>query len=143
MVTMNNSENSEQVSNLVSYFIGGICAIISISIAFFIIAIIQKMNFSLSSEVEDGVMLISFLLPFCVFFGVVGVRGIMPSVANQRELMSSLGWRSLAFLLLLIGVIGLIFAHWVTILLPGIMALICLTRDPVIKNKLQAIGIFP
>jgi 4-amino-4-deoxy-L-arabinose transferase-like glycosyltransferase len=130
---MNNSDNSEQVSSLVSYFIGGVSAVISVVIVIFIIGTVKKVDLSVSTEVEDGVMLLSFLLPFCIFFGVVALRGLIPSIANQRELMSVLGWRVLACLLLAIGVIGSIFTHWVTILLPGIIALICIAKDPKIK----------
>lgn len=140
---MNGTDNTETVSKSFGYAVGLVSGVISIALAILSIMLVTKYDSSDPREVKIFIAVLSIIISFVMFFGVIAFRIFISQMTNQRELMSIRGWRLLAIIFLLIGVISTIYGHWVALLLPSAMALFCLCKDRRFIEKLRAIYLIP
>jgi len=140
---MSQTDTTDKVNSYVGYAISLASGVISTALAALAIGIVVK-NYPLDSQ--DGKLFTIFLgviIPFVLFFGAIALRGLNPHVENRKELMSINGWRILATLLLMNGIVAAIYGHWFALVLPGVMALICMMKDRWFIEKLRSIGYLP
>ena len=78
---------------------------------------------------------------FALFFSAIAFQGVTFVFRPRDELMSIRGWRFLALTLALLAGVCAIAFHWVALLVPLIMALICLLKDPMVREWIHVFGI--
>jgi len=138
---MNHTDTSHKIENYVGYTIGLVSAVISVGLAVLTVAIAVRRDPSNSEEEVLFAIIFGIIIPFAIFFGVVALRSLTPNMAKRKELMTINSWRMLAALLLSSGVIGFVYGHWFALVLPGVMAIICMMKDSRFIEKLRSIGL--
>jgi uncharacterized BrkB/YihY/UPF0761 family membrane protein len=82
---------------------------------------------------------LSIVLTFALFFGTMAWRGFA-SVRRTGPALTVRGWRLLAGAFVLVAAVGTI-GHWAGLVLPLLVALLCLYNDPAVARVLQWIGL--
>lgn len=82
---------------------------------------------------------LSVVLTFALFFATMAWRGFA-SIGRTGPALTVRGWRLLAGAFVLVAVVGTI-GHWVGLVLPLVVAGVCLYNDPVMVRVLQWIGL--
>ncbi len=82
---------------------------------------------------------LSVVLTFALFFAAMAWRGYA-SIGRTGPALTVQGWRLLAGVFLLVGVIGAI-GHWAGLVLPLVVAVLCLYNDPAVARVLRGIGL--
>lgn len=123
------------------YVIGIFSAIIGVLFVIGAGYIFSKINYYDSENREKGFLILSFILPFGIFFSTVGIRALNPRIVEGIELISTRSWRILAITNFLVGIICSLLGHWFGIILPGLVGFICLLKDRKFMEWLHSIGI--
>jgi len=140
---MKETDDTEAVNKAASVAVGVVSAVISLALAFLSIVLVTKYDGSDPQKVKNIVILLSIILPFVLFFGVIAILMLSTQVETRRELMSVKGWRLLAMFLFAIGVVGAVYGHWFALVLPSVMALFCLWKDIRFIEMMRAIRLIP
>ena len=85
-----------------------------------------------------GFFPLSIILTFALFFATMAWRGFA-SICGTGPALTVRGWRLLAAVFVLVAVVGTI-GHWAGMVLPLIIAVLCLYNDPAAARVLQWIG---
>ena len=106
------------------------------ALCFFIV--IQGGIFRTFSD-PKGFTIFSIPASFGIFFTVISVNLLVvrKRVPNE-ELMSVNSWRVLAFLMLAMAAIVLVFGNWLGSIIPVVIGAICLIKDPKVQELYQA-----
>ena len=123
--------------------VGGVvfaAGVIAIGLISLFVLLAAKISGSNTDHSVAGVIL-SLIGTFAVFFSVISIQGATFALKPRAELMSLVGWRILVATLILIGLACAVLFHWVALMLPVAMALICLLREPRVQEWLRALGI--
>jgi len=83
---------------------------------------------------------LSVVLTFTLFFAAMAWRGFA-SIGRTGPALTVQGWRLLAGAFLVVGVVGAI-GHWAGLVLPLVVAVMCLYNDPAVARVLQWIGLW-
>jgi hypothetical protein len=86
-----------------------------------------------------GIFITSFPLTFALFFAVISWRGFA-SAKVIGSAISPHGWRMLAAFFFCLGV-AVSFANWLGLVLPSVVASLCLLGDPKVVEFLKRIGL--
>ena len=141
---MNNPDKTETVNKPIGYIVGFVCLVISMALTLLSVLLISKFGDKPGSDrIETFVILFSVAISFALFFGVIAFRIFISQMTNQRELMSVRGWRLLAIVFFLVGIICSIFSNWLALLLPGAIALFCLWKEERFIKILRAARLIP
>ena len=139
---MSGTDTTRKINKYGGFAIGIVSAVISIALAMLTIGMIAKYNPAKTNNEEFALIIFGIFIPFVLFFGVVAFRGLATLISDSGEVMTIRGWRLLAALLFLCGMVGLVYSHWVALLLPVSMALICLLKDKWVMEKLNSLWWF-
>jgi uncharacterized BrkB/YihY/UPF0761 family membrane protein len=82
---------------------------------------------------------LSFVLTFALFFAAMAWRGFA-SIGRTGPALTVQGWRLLAGAFVVVGVVGAI-GHRAGLVLPLLVAVLCLYNDPAVARVLQWIGL--
>lgn len=82
---------------------------------------------------------LSIVLTFALFFAVMAWRGFA-SIRRTGPALTLCGWRFLAGAFVLVAAVGTI-GHWAGLVLPLVVAGLCLHNDPTVARVLQWIGL--
>lgn len=134
---MDDNEISQKLNKFSAYSITILCAVISVALAVLAIGMAVKYEPSHPRSGQFFTIVLGIIVPFALFFAVVAFRGFSSLLFNREELMSINGWRLLAVLLLVCGILGFIYGHWIALLLPGAMALFCMMKEEPAAKKIQ------
>src|ERR1051325_3093834 len=104
-------------------------------VALFIILVVKVVNAGPDRSIAG--LILSVIGSFAVFFAVIAVQGTTSALKPRGELMSLAAWRLLAATLALIGISCAVAFHWFAIMLPLAMAIICLWREPKVREWLR------
>jgi hypothetical protein len=83
---------------------------------------------------------LSVVLTFALFFVAMAWRGFA-SIGRTGPALTVRGWRLLAGAFAVVGVVGAI-GHWAGLVLPLVVAVMCLYNDPAVARVLQWIGLW-
>jgi len=82
---------------------------------------------------------LSFVLTFALFFAAMAWRGFA-SIGRTGPALTVQGWRLLAGAFVVVGVVGAI-GHRAGLVLPLVVAVLCLYNDPAVARVVQWIGL--
>jgi hypothetical protein len=85
-----------------------------------------------------GLFPLSILVTFALFFATMAWRGFA-SIGRTGPALSVRGWRLLAGGFVIVAVVGAM-GHWGGVVLPLLVAILCLYNDPAVGKILQWIG---
>ena len=140
---MDSNSQDNELGKIPRFILAVISALISAAFIYGIFSVIPQIDITIKKELEGSILVLSFMIPFAAFFGVVAIQGLNPKTAKNNELMSVRGWRILAAFLFVIGLLGGLIGYWVSILIPWVMAYICMMKDEKFIQKLRNIGFVP
>jgi len=95
---MKNIDMTETVNKTVGYLLSFAGAVITIALTVLSVILIAKYKGTDPNEQTAFVTILSMIISFVIFFGVISFRIIITNATNQRELMSIKGWRLLAII---------------------------------------------
>ena len=140
---MNNNDNTEIANKTVGYAVGLISGVIAIGLAILSIMLATKYYDRGVQREEFFVTIVSMCVSFVIFFGVISFRVFVSQITNQKELMSLNGWRMLAIIFIIFGIVSAILGHWLALLLPSAIALFCLWKDRRVIEMIRTIHLIP
>ena len=85
-----------------------------------------------------GLFPLSILLTFAFFFATMAWRGFR-SIGRTGPALTVRGWRLVAGGLVVVAAVGAM-GHWAGVVLPLVVALLCLYNDPAVARILEWIG---
>ena len=87
-------------------------------------------------------MIVGIPLAFAVFFLVVGLRALFVK-GDARELMPLYAWRWLSGALVCLGIVLGVISHWASAVVPSVLGLVCLLREPKVAKWLKWANFLP
>jgi hypothetical protein len=82
---------------------------------------------------------LSVVLTFALFFAAMAWRGFA-SLGRSGPALTVRGWRLLAGAFAIVAAVGMV-GHWAGLVLPLLVAILCLYNDPAVARVLQWIGL--
>jgi hypothetical protein len=142
MLTMSekNASGTKSAPRLVVAILTAVTTILCLGLIFLFALLAAKTPGSSADRSIVGVIL-SLIGSFAVFFAVISIQGTTFLFKARLELLSLAGWRLLAATLILLGLACALSFHWIALVLPTTVALICLLRDPKVQAWLRFLGI--
>ena len=115
-----------------------VTGLIALGLIILFVLLVEKTS-GLSKDRPIAGLVLSLIGSFAVFFSIVSIQGTSFLFKPRPELMSLAGWRSVAATLIVIGLVCAVTFHWLALMLPATMALICLLREPTVQRWLRAL----
>jgi hypothetical protein len=119
---------------------------LGVSVLMFVIALVlvclaaviaARVAFAMS-KTDYWLFSLSVVLTFALFFSAMAWRGFS-AVRRPGPALTTRGWRLLAVAFVLIGGVGAL-DHWAGLVLPFVVAFICLLADPAMLKLLRRMG---
>lgn len=137
---MDNEDRELKLSRPIEVLIGFFTTAISLSLILFCIWFISNGGMSRTLNDPKGVTIVSIPASFAIFFIVISYM-IFTKKTNDRnsELMAKSGWLTLSVFFLIFALAVWIFGHWIGSILPAIIGIICLLKEPRFRELIKSL----
>lgn len=129
-----NSREDRSLNRGVSIFVGITCGILAVGFTALTILLTPAVLKAESPEAHTWApIVIIILISFGLFFSLVSWRALFSS-AGETALLSVRGWRPVSVSYFAIALLGAAFAGPAAAAVPGVIGLVCLFKDPRVRE---------
>ena len=138
-MTANNESDNDKIHRVVVSILALVTGVIAAALTLLFVILVAR-TYGTNADVTVLAILLSMTGSFALFFTVVAFQAITSAVRPRPELMTLTGWRVIAGALAITALVCGVLYHWIAILVPMSLALVCLSRDSKVREWLQALG---